>query len=85
MVAHLDTIRPGSEGPLDINRDPRDGFPYFNTSLFATNAVGTPGTASHRSFHGPDMVNFDLVAVDGDFNCATFGRVIRAVPPRLAP
>jgi hypothetical protein len=47
-------------GPLGLNRDPRNGLSYFNTSLFSANAPGTPGTASRRSFHGPGAVNFDL-------------------------
>jgi hypothetical protein len=102
-------------GPLNLNHDPRNGLTYFNTSLFSSNALGTPGTASRRSFHGPGMINFDLallrsfplsetkalqfrletfntfnhtqffgpVAVDGDINSGTFGRVVRAAPPRL--
>jgi len=47
-------------GPLNLNSDPRDGLAYFNTSLFGPNALGTPGNASRRSFHGPGMVNSDL-------------------------
>jgi len=47
-------------GPLNLNSDPRNGLPYFNAALFSPNALGTPGTASRRSFHGPGMVNFDL-------------------------
>ena len=47
-------------GPLQRNGDPRNGLPYFNTELFSPNALGTPGTASRRSFHGPGAVNFDL-------------------------
>ncbi len=47
-------------GPLNLNGNPRNGLPYFNTDLFSPNALGTPGTASRRSFHGPGMVNFDL-------------------------
>jgi hypothetical protein len=47
-------------GPLQMNTDPRNGLPYFNTSLFSPNALGTPGTASRRSFHGPGAINFDL-------------------------
>jgi len=30
-------------GDLQINHDPRNGKPYFNTSLFSRNALGTPG------------------------------------------
>ena len=47
-------------GPLHLNGDPRNGLPYFNESLFAPNALGTAGTASRRSFHGPGTVNFDI-------------------------
>jgi len=47
-------------GNLNLNSNPRNGLPYFNTSLFSANALGTPGTASRRSFHGPGMLNFDL-------------------------
>jgi hypothetical protein len=47
-------------GSLNLNHDPRNGAAYFNTSLFSPNALGTPGSASRRSFSGPGMLNFDL-------------------------
>ncbi len=47
-------------GPLNLDGNPRNGAPYFNTSLFSLNALGTPGNASRRSFYGPGMLNFDL-------------------------
>jgi hypothetical protein len=47
-------------GDLRLNRNPRNGQEYFTTSLFTTNALGTPGSASRRSFYGPGAVNFDL-------------------------
>ncbi|HEV3329516.1 MAG TPA: carboxypeptidase regulatory-like domain-containing protein [Bryobacteraceae bacterium] len=47
-------------GPLNLNHDPRNGLAYFNTSLFSPNVLGTPGSASRRTFHGPGMVNSDL-------------------------
>jgi hypothetical protein len=47
-------------GSLKLNHDPRNGLSYFDTSLFSANALGTPGSASRRTFHGPGMVNFDL-------------------------
>lgn len=34
------------------------------------------GVLSTTQFFGP-------VAVDGNFNCSTFGQVVRAAPPRL--
>jgi hypothetical protein len=45
---------------LDINKNPRNGKPYFNPAAFTENALGTPGTASRRSFYGPGMNNFDM-------------------------
>ena len=47
-------------GPLNLNKNPRNGASYFNTSLFSENALGTPGTAKRRFFYGPGMNNFDL-------------------------
>ena len=47
-------------GPLRLNHDPRNGQPYFNTSLFQLQALGTPGNASRRSFYGPGMFNSDI-------------------------
>jgi len=47
-------------GALDLNRNPRNGRPYFNTELFSQNALGTPGNASRRYFYGPGMQNFDM-------------------------
>jgi hypothetical protein len=47
-------------GSLNLNRNPRNGQPYFNTGLFSENALGTPGDASRRYFHGPGMENFDI-------------------------
>lgn len=102
-------------GPLWINSNPRNGLPYFDTSLFSLDALGTPGNASRRFFHGPGMFNTDLAvrkffhlsestdlelrleafntfnhtqffgpaAVNGDISSAQFGRVVRAMPPRL--
>jgi hypothetical protein len=50
-------VAPGS---LDLNRNPRNGQPYFNAALFSENALGTSGNASRRYFHGPGMENFDM-------------------------
>jgi hypothetical protein len=46
--------------PLNLNGNPRNGLPYFNLAAFSPNALGTPGSASRRSFYGPGMLNFDL-------------------------
>jgi hypothetical protein len=53
----LPDVAPGS---LNLNRNARNGLPYFNGSLFSENALGTPGNASRRYFHGPGMENFDV-------------------------
>ena len=47
-------------GALDLNHNPRNGRPYFNTSLFNENALGTPGSANRRFFSGPGTCNFDI-------------------------
>jgi hypothetical protein len=47
-------------GPLNLNQNPRNGKPYFNTAQFSENALGTPGTAKRRFFYGQGMNNFDL-------------------------
>jgi len=47
-------------GNLQINHNPRNGQPYFNTSLFTPNALGTPGNSSRRPFYGPGMDNYGL-------------------------
>ena len=46
--------------PLQLNGNPRNGLPYFNTAAFSVNALGTPGSASRRSFYGPGMFNSDI-------------------------
>jgi hypothetical protein len=50
-------------GSLNLNRNPRNGQPYFNAGLFSENALGTPGDASRRYFHGPGMQNFDIAVL----------------------
>jgi Carboxypeptidase regulatory-like domain len=48
-------------GPLDLSSNPRkNGQLYFNTALFSLNALGTPGNASRRFFHGPGIDNYDM-------------------------
>jgi len=47
-------------GPLQIKSNPRNGRPYFNTSLFSQNALGTPGTSGRRFFYGPGLNNYDM-------------------------
>ena len=50
-------------GALDLNHNPRNGRPYFNTAQFSENDLGTPGTAKRRFFYGPGMDNFDMALV----------------------
>jgi hypothetical protein len=47
-------------GPLNLNSNPRNGQPYFNTAVLTENAPGTPGTAKRRFFYGPGISNCDL-------------------------
>jgi hypothetical protein len=46
--------------PLDINTNPRNGRPEFNTSAFSTETLGRLGNAARRFFYGPGISNFDL-------------------------
>lgn len=47
-------------GNLAINRNPRNGRPYFNTSLFSVAPLGSPGTSPRRFFYGPGLDNWDI-------------------------
>ena len=49
--------RPGN---LEVNTNPRNGRPAFNSSLFSLPEPGTLGTAARRFFSGPGMANFDM-------------------------
>ncbi len=53
----LPNLAPGN---LEINHDPRNGRPYFNTALFSPNALGTQGDAPRRPFYGPGVNNWDM-------------------------
>ena len=43
-----------------INHNPRNGRPYFNTSAFTPNALGTQGNSRRRMFYGPGIDNYDM-------------------------
>jgi hypothetical protein len=47
-------------GPLELNHNPRNGQPYFNTSLFSLQPLGQPGNAKRRFFYGPGIDNYDM-------------------------
>lgn len=49
-----------SAGSLQINHDPRNGQPYFNTALFSLPGLGTIGNSGRRSFYGPGMQKWDM-------------------------
>jgi hypothetical protein len=49
-----------TSGNTEINTDPRNGRPAFNTSLFSLPALGQMGTAARRFFYGPGIANSDL-------------------------
>ena len=46
-------------GPLQINRDGRNGKPAFNTAIFPEELIGELGNAKRRVFYGPGIENFD--------------------------
>jgi hypothetical protein len=47
-------------GRLEINTNPRNGRPEFNTSAFSRESLGQLGNVPRRFFYGPGMNNFDL-------------------------
>lgn len=47
-------------GNLDVNLNPRNGRPAFNTALFSLPALGQIGTADRRFFYGPGLANADI-------------------------
>ena len=47
-------------GPLDLNENPRNGKPAFNTSILVPEALGQLGDAARRFFQGPGIENFDM-------------------------
>jgi hypothetical protein len=47
-------------GALHLNHDPRNGSPYFNTSLFSLPPLGSVGNSGRRFFSGPGIENYDL-------------------------
>jgi Carboxypeptidase regulatory-like domain len=47
-------------GPLQINKNGRNGRPAFNTSLFPEETLGQLGNAKRRNFYGPGIENFDM-------------------------
>ncbi|MGA6980494.1 MAG: carboxypeptidase regulatory-like domain-containing protein [Candidatus Sulfotelmatobacter sp.] len=50
-------------GPLELNRNPRNGNNYFNTSLFSLQPLGQPGNAKRRFFYGPGIDNYDMALI----------------------
>ncbi|MGD1071568.1 MAG: carboxypeptidase regulatory-like domain-containing protein [Bryobacteraceae bacterium] len=49
-----------SSGALQLNTNPRNGQPVFNTGLFTEEAKGQLGNSARRFFHGPGIENFDV-------------------------
>jgi hypothetical protein len=50
--------------PLELNRDPRNGSPYFNPSRFSLPPLGSVGISGRRFFSGPGIDNYDLSLQD---------------------
>jgi hypothetical protein len=57
FAVDLPQVQPG---PLQLNHNPRNGKPYFNTSLFSLQPLGQVGNAAPRYFFGPGLDNFDM-------------------------
>jgi Carboxypeptidase regulatory-like domain len=49
-----------AEGNIRGDHNPRHGKPWFNTSLFSQEVLGTQGNSPRRFFHGPGVNNTDL-------------------------
>jgi carboxypeptidase family protein len=49
--------------PLEINHDPTNGKPAFNTAAFSLPPLGELGNAPRRFFHGPGINNTDLAVI----------------------
>jgi hypothetical protein len=47
-------------GNLELNTNPRNGSPAFNTALFSLPSLGEVGSAPRRFFDGPGIYNFDM-------------------------
>jgi len=47
------------QGPLELNHNPRNQQPYFNTDLYSLQPLGQPGSSARRLFYGPGIQNFD--------------------------
>ncbi len=58
--AYLADLPQISAGSLELNGNPRNGKPYFNTSIFSVQPLGTPGNVPRRFFSGPGVSNFDV-------------------------
>ena len=50
-------------GALGLNRNPRNGQSYFDTSLFSLQPLGQPGNAKRRFFCGPGIDNYDMALI----------------------
>jgi hypothetical protein len=46
--------------PLEINTNPRNERPEFNTAAFSTETLGQLGNVPRRFFYGPGIENFDM-------------------------
>ncbi len=46
--------------PLEINTNPRNGRPEFNTAAFSSEKLGQLGNVPRRFFYGPGIDNFDM-------------------------
>jgi carboxypeptidase family protein/TonB-dependent receptor-like protein len=59
-AAPVDVPNFSGGGPVLADTNPRDGKPYFNTSLFSNEQLGQFGNSRRRFFHGPGLNNFTM-------------------------
>lgn len=53
----LPQVKPGK---LNLNHNPRNGNPYFNTALFSVPPLGEVGNTAPRYFFGPGLDDVDM-------------------------
>lgn len=79
-------------GNLEINHDPANGRPYFNTALFSIAPLGSEGNSPRRFFYGPGLETFNTFnhpqffgpsTVNANISSPSFGQVLSAMPSRV--
>ena len=78
-------------GDFEINHNPRNGRPCFNTAIFTPNTLGKQANAKRRFFCGPGINDFDMahhkLTKITESNALEFGSrcSIRSTAPSFIP